>query len=410
MKILRNAIVLVVLLGVLAVIKMYLLRKNEDSLIFYFNLLTCMQIFLLGNFLLWLLMSGLSWAFRKKYFSYSASVIMFIALLAFGEIICIYLMNHAEKAKGQWHYYLEEYYMSYERQVPEVRKDCACYDSTLLYTYLPKSFCVQENIEFKDTFSINSSGLRDDEASLQSPEIICLGDSYTAGWGVGQSETYPDQIQAMTGMKVLNAGISSYGTAREVMMLKRLDTSNLKCIIIQYCLNDMKENEKYLQNNFHLPISTRAQYEESVRKHEWATIYFPFKKILTLSRILMKDKSTLLFKNRHSPEQAETLKKYDRDTSYVPRAAKDFIAVLSSANISVPVFVIDVNRYPHFDHHFIQKASENAPQNVHFVDISPLNDPNYFFPLDGHLNAEGHKTLAKIIIDKISIQNSAFKN
>ncbi|HKP33048.1 MAG TPA: SGNH/GDSL hydrolase family protein [Chitinophagaceae bacterium] len=405
MKILRNVIVLLVLLGLIALIKQLLLSKDADSLVFYFNLLTCLQLFFLGNMILWLILSGIKWFFKKKFFSFSATVIASVGLLAIGEIICINLMNDAGKVKGQLHYYLEEYYMTYERQVPEVRTDCAVYDSVLLYTYRPNTFCIQENAEFKDTLTMNSLGLRDDENSLLAPEIICLGDSYTMGWGVKQNESYPQQLEKLTGMKVLNAGISSYGTAREFMLLKRLDTSNLKLIIIQYCVNDIKENEKFLQNNFQLPISTREQYEESVRKHKWATKYYPFKKILTLTRIILKDKKNLWFNKEHSAEQAEVLKNYDRNTSYITKAAGQFIKILSSAKINVPVFVIDVNRYPLFDHHFIEEAKKPGLPNVDFLDISRLNNSQYYYPLDGHLNAKGHAELGKLIYQRMLPKN-----
>lgn len=401
MKILRNVIFLIIILGILALVKNLLLRQNADSLVFYYNLLTCIQLFFLINMILWLILSGITWIIKKKFFSYSASFIAAVGLLAIGEIICINLMNNADKVKGQMHHYLEEYYMTYERQVPEVRADCAVYDSVLLYTYRPNTFCVQENAEFKDTLHMNSAGLRDDENSLRAPEIICLGDSYTMGWGVKQDEAFPQQLEKMTNMKVLNAGMSSYGTARELMLLKRLDTSNLKYIILQYCVNDIKENEKYLENNFQLPISTKKQYEESVNKHKWATKYYPFKKVLTLLRIYLKDKKSLLFNKQHSQEQAEILKNYNNDTSYVTKAAIEFADILSSAEINVPVLVIDVNRYPHFDHHFIEKAKQFATLNMHFIDVSALNKPDYYYPLDGHLNSKGHEELGKIISEWI---------
>lgn len=34
-------------------------------------------------------------------------------------------------------------------------------------------------------------GLRDSNAALNQPEIICIGDSHTMGWGVEQEETFP---------------------------------------------------------------------------------------------------------------------------------------------------------------------------------------------------------------------------
>ncbi|HEY6505513.1 MAG TPA: hypothetical protein VIZ28_16175 [Chitinophagaceae bacterium] len=56
----------------------------------------------------------------------------------------------------------------------------------------------------------------------------------------------------MTGEKVLNAGMSSYGTARELKNLYRLDTSGLQTLIIQYGRNDEVENEQFVRDNYSL--------------------------------------------------------------------------------------------------------------------------------------------------------------
>jgi len=48
-------------------------------------------------------------------------------------------------------------------------------------------------------------------------------------------------LEKNTNRKVLNAGISSFATVREMILLNRLDTSNLKYLIIQeFILNACK--------------------------------------------------------------------------------------------------------------------------------------------------------------------------
>ena len=41
--------------------------------------------------------------------------------------------------------------------------------------------------------------------------ILALGDSYTYGEEVNNGETWPSILQALTGRKVLNAGVAGYG-------------------------------------------------------------------------------------------------------------------------------------------------------------------------------------------------------
>jgi hypothetical protein len=89
--------------------------------------------------------------------------------------------------------------------------------------------------------------LRDDEESLFSPEIVVVGDSQAMGWGVSQDLTFSSLLENALGKPILNAAISSYGTARELKILERIDLSNLKFLIIQYSDNDYRENRTYYQ-------------------------------------------------------------------------------------------------------------------------------------------------------------------
>lgn len=53
----------------------------------------------------------------------------------------------------------------------------------------------------------NSQGLRDTEVPLWGPPtILVLGDSFTFGWGVSNGETFPDVLESLTHVNVLNAG------------------------------------------------------------------------------------------------------------------------------------------------------------------------------------------------------------
>lgn len=55
-------------------------------------------------------------------------------------------------------------------------------------------------------YSINSLGVRDDEAALNNPEIVVVGDSQAMGWAVGREQTFPALIGKQTGKKILNTG------------------------------------------------------------------------------------------------------------------------------------------------------------------------------------------------------------
>ena len=67
------------------------------------------------------------------------------------------------------------------------------------------------------------------------------------GWGVEQQETFAQIIEARTGLTVLNATVSSYGTAREIMSLKRLNSERMRFLVIQYSNNDSVGKQGFLR-------------------------------------------------------------------------------------------------------------------------------------------------------------------
>ncbi|MFZ1947406.1 MAG: GDSL-type esterase/lipase family protein [bacterium] len=82
--------------------------------------------------------------------------------------------------------------------------------------------------EYSIDLIINSKGLRDREYSYAKPRgvrrILCLGDSFTCGYGVQADETYPKVLERLLGAgvgpgaswEVMNAGVGSTGTANQV--------------------------------------------------------------------------------------------------------------------------------------------------------------------------------------------------
>lgn len=409
MRLLKKIAWIVGIMIFLSVIKFVLNRTSQGSFLFHSNFLTSVQWFLFGGLMFWLLLHFLARVVKKKGFPFWWAWLIFTVIMIAGEWSVYYFMQHADKVSKTTYRSLRKYYLMFERQLPEVKKDCACYDSTITYTYKPNAACLQTNPEFSDSIYVNKAGLRDDNESLDKPDIICLGDSHTMGWGIDQQQTYPQLLEQTLKMKVLNAAVSSYATARETMMLKRLDTTALKYIVIQYCFNDIQENNVYVRRNrFRLPVMPRPVYEKAVTDHQWATTYYPLKRVLTLTRMTVKDGFAQLSGGNPFAEQEVSF-----DTAYVPAAAHAFIDILYHSGINfqkVKVLIIDTNRYPDFDHHLMEEAqrilsagaySAEFKNSLHFINTSALNKPIYYYPLDQHLNPAGHELLSNILAHEI---------
>jgi len=285
---------------------------------------------------------------------------------------------------------LRYYYANFERDVIQFSDDCARYDPGLFYTLKPGA-CRFANREFSVAYRINSLGVRDAEASLTDPAIAVLGDSQAMGWAVGQEETYAAVLGQLTGMKVLNAGISSYGTVREMIMLGRIPPGSLKYVIIQYSENDYDENRAFVDNRQQLKISSAEKYDAVRRFHKDNTGYYPGKHVLTLIKIV------------RSPEI--TISDADPVPCH-PGEAEAFLQVLQAASVELKgrrLIVFEANPYGANARPFLEKLRQEAKKSIFpeyirklvVLDLSKELDAGQYLRLDDHIAAAGHRLIAE---------------
>ncbi|MDI6686758.1 MAG: SGNH/GDSL hydrolase family protein [Desulfobacterales bacterium] len=285
-----------------------------------------------------------------------------------------------------------------DRDIIQFTPECAMYDKELGYTLRPGS-CVFSGREFSNTYYVNRVGVRDDEASLNNPQIIVAGDSVAMGWGVNQEETYSQLIEKEFGVTVLNAAVSSYGTAREMMMLSRVQTGKLKYLIVQYSGNDYGENKQFYLDNNVLNTMTEEKYNYYTSLYDRSKGYFLGK------YLLMKVKKRI--------REFKTTK--EAEASY--QLDKDEIGFFLNALINGPVDLKDVQiiafavsgRNPADNIDFTRNLkerilNENLPifiKNMIILDTPTILKQNHFYVLDDHLNRSGHEVIADEIIKAI---------
>ena len=61
-------------------------------------------------------------------------------------------------------------------------------------------------------------------------------------------------------------------------------------LIVQYCPNDLRENQHYIHNDHKLAVSSLSVYRKTAEEHADRTAYFPFKHILKLPGLLQERK------------------------------------------------------------------------------------------------------------------------
>jgi len=328
-------------------------------------------------------------------------------------------------------------YAGYVRNIIQFMPACAVADEELEYTLRP-GVCTFSNIEFRNEFHINSLGVRDDEESLSKPEIIVIGDSDSMGWGVGQDETYAAILEKEGGMKTLNLSVSSYGTVREMHMLKRADLSNLKYLVIQYCDNDHLENCYYYIKKNNLPareISERcrmARTDYVTQRAYWFGRYFV---VIVLDRLAQlrdmivpqrdvrkDDKSKYYYFSDQAVKDASNAAMYEvseyvDDKSIKLFLDKDeaeiFINAVEKSGVSLDgvrliTFALNDGLFRH-DTRFIAmlKSKLSKPAYPEYIrrmtvcDVSSVISPGDFYILDSHLKPSGHRKIASVLFDAI---------
>jgi hypothetical protein len=392
----------------LEVLKTIITRQHYISSYFWATILICLQFLCIIVFFGFLLFSALfrKYQGRKKWLVPLAATLSLLLLM---ELCAAYLLRNPRHIPSFLKWSFTYYYDYYNCPLPQFEPKAAAYSPRLFYTLRPDARFRYFNSEFNNAYSINSKGVRDDESSLQLPGIICLGDSYAMGWGVEQQETFAQQLEQLSGMKTLNAGVSSYGTAREMVQLEQLDTSALKYLVIQYCSNDIGENQAYIGNHYALPVSDKAYYDSVVAGQQILKKYFPGKYGLLIGQSLVKKKINdiksifpLLF---------------ERETLFGDEAqhAAAFVKILYKAsriNFSKTTVIVTVlDSYDRLNNRFLEQVARLAAQapykdrfagNLQVLNMAGALQRDDYFELDLHIKASGHKKVADSLWRMIS--------
>jgi len=290
--------------------------------------------------------------------------------------------------------HLRAYYLHHDRVLAQSLPECAIYDPGVFYTLRPGS-CRFANREFDTVLRINSKGVRDSEDALVAPEIIVLGDSFTMGWGVEQDEAFPQALARLSGRRVLNTGVPSWGTVREARLLDRLDTSGLRYLVIQYSSNDAEENRLFKLRGNVLQISTERLFQQDVLRGYRRHRYYPGKITIEMLRGIFAPPP---------PEPA---------APSAEEQAQLFVNALvhaTSRDLShVGLLVLELDSYRLASSSFLEALEREAsaaaqPAFIRALRVADLRgrlEPSDYFALDDHLRASGQLKVAETLVEKL---------
>lgn len=403
-KIFQRLFIVIILVLVIQVVRVLLDKMSPMSILFHASVLGALRVLLIIWFFLSLLLDII---FRKSNKVKKTGLLatgIIVLIVTVGELFSVSWVNHPDRIPKSL---LQGYRLLYAHNLTNVIQiipECSEYDSAFYYNLKPNNNCTFTNVEFSNPYTTNSKGFRDDDSALSQPEVICLGDSYIMGWGVNQNETVPAVLEAGTGKKVLNAGMSSFGTAREVKRLKTLDTTAMKYLVVQYCPNDNEENKAAIDHGGILPISSEASYDSLKFKSDWNKKYFPGKYFIIATQHLLKEKiKSMLGK---PPSIIGLPVEPARD-------AKMFLDLMKAAPVNyqkTKVIVWEAVELAHVNHLFVNEVNKLLQQpgykeffagNLVTVDLTGKLDKSDYYIFDGHLRASGHQKIAAAIAKEI---------
>lgn len=374
-------------------------KYSPVTILFHRNLITALQLFTF----FWLILSIVMDLFMAKNPRRASRVtwILLLVLIAGLELLFQYWLRNPASVPRSMQASFKEYYIHNYRNIVQVERSCSEFDSSLFYRLRPNNQCQFSNVEFSNTIKTNSRGLRDDEASLTGSDIICIGDSYTMGWGVEQQEAFPSKLEKSTGLKVLNAGMSSYGTVRELRQFSMLDTGNCKWVVLQYCGNDVEENKAYVDKNFTLQTSSAATYDTLLRRSEWNHAYYPGKTLFSVGMFRVKQ----AIKDLRKKNEEYVIPLGGTQFATIPETAKLFAETLRHSagyfkNRSLIVLYVAEGRKDYVFVESVKKLLATSPYKeelsgpVYFVNTSSIIETADTYFLDDHYNAKGHEKIA----------------
>lgn len=402
---LKKLVYFIIVILTLQVVKVVFNKLNFSYSFFFELIIIALQFLALLGFLFISLFQILLKKFTTVRKTWLIAWLLFIAQVVLMEGLCTYWLYHSNQIPGFLKNSYTYFYRLYLQTIVQFEDKASEYNSRLFYTLKPNASCIFSNPEFNTHIQANKAGFRDDDQSLSSPSVVCIGDSFTFGWGVEQENTFSQLLEKRSGRKVLNTGIPSYGTPREILSLQEFDRSCINYLLIQYCTNDEDENNSFIQNQYVLNVSSKEQYEDISKGYKINRQYFPARNFTLLGLIFLKQ----LINKVHYFFPVEL----DGAVKVETQSVKQFLDIVAKApvdfsKIKVLVFHLDFpeNMHPSFAQ--VADSLIHTPyyqsifnNNLKAIDFSKKLIPSDFFILDNHINTSGHKKVADIIENEL---------
>lgn len=332
-----------------------------------------------------MLRKGLLWSVVLLPAAIACTLILLIATAG----VVIYITNDAEafsRAVVPLQDLARDVYQR-QRSIWQAQSNCIMFDEVLFYKPRPGT-CVFDNVEYSTVLTFDTHGFRQtarpvrlDNDRPNRGRVVVLGDSQAMGWGVQDEETFGSILAREYGFEVYNLAVASYGTARELLRLrKEFDLQKGDVVVIQYHPNDMRENLAFLKSG-ELPGHSPADLGRLAHTPQ---SYGVMQVSASIGFILKGRLMRALFgtpgaEDERAGPHAETF-----------LAVSDHFQELALARVLV-CEVASFGQVTSFSEDL--KRLTEGRMSV----LNPVWESSDFYRLDDHLNVKGHRRLANLI-------------
>ena len=173
----------------------------------------------------------------------------------------------------------------------------------------------------------------------------------------------------------------------------RLDLSDLRYVVIQYCDNDFIENTAYTEGKGHLDILSEQEYREFVRlsQQQIGSFLAPGSYVLRLAR----EKTWRWLTG--GPSRSESTAEETDAFFYAVDSNKELLR-------DKHLIILQINGYNENDAAFIERVRERfegSDLDPHFVRTSDFLADEDYFTLDNHMRPSGQRKVAHAVLDVI---------
>jgi len=331
-----------------------------------------------------------------------------------------------------------------------VTKSYACYaypqgyyeqDDLLCYKGTPNFTGRFVFSEFDVSMDTNSQGFRDDELGSQK-RVLLLGDSFAAGVGVEQSESFPSVLQrGLEGYDVVNAGVPSYDTWRQVRYLEsNIEELNPEIVVLAFFYNDILGDyyngtctafvrDGYLvspasMQQSEVSFQTRAILNTKVQSYCFMNknllgVLETFKK--RFEKVESPSEMSLLSYYTKEDYSGKTLESWETTKSLIKQLAQisrennaEFVIVIIPEQVQVSDKTWTAIELRHgldrndYDMEKLNKLLISFGKENGIRVIDPLSEmreaakeQQLYFPFDKHLTREGHEVIGQKLVEAI---------